>query len=356
MRINICPIKYLRSEAIHQNQAYSSANQTTLATIQGLNAPILLPGCFQNTHECQDYLNQYIDLVAQFPTEGLPCRPDFELIVENIETPGRDRPTIGITVSEISWLNIAQVKDLVSFVERNNCQPVLIPPSLDLLMPQEQTARIESINQYCKNFDGLIGRGGLDVSPSIYGEKNTNSEQTNFRRDHWESTLLMSALFSGQTYIFAICRSHQLIHATLGGTLNQDLKADGLIKHWPGSQRDLGFNENQLYQVFSREKELFSYTLDSKPGSIISQHLGPRSISNSLHHQAVKHINYGQVTATHTDPQTKATLIEATESKNMLTVQFHPEYLLGHSQFANLLATTFQKAHSFWLKKRHSEH
>lgn len=71
--------------------------------------------------------------------------------------------------------------------------------------------------------DGLLFTGGQDVSPSLYGESETQlCGEICAARDRQEKRLLELALAQDKPF-FGICRGIQLLNAVLGGTLWQDL-------------------------------------------------------------------------------------------------------------------------------------
>ena len=113
--------------------------------------------------------------------------------------------------------------------------------------------------QKVKDYDLIIFSGGSDISPSIYGEENTNST-THPQRDQIELIILEEAIKLNKK-ILGVCRGHQLINAYLGGKLIQDLYS---IKEEHRSVHRLDFTTNE-----SIIKTFFSWGV------------------NSLHHQGV---------------------------------------------------------------------
>lgn len=144
-------------------------------------------------------------------------------------------------------------------------------------------------------FKTIIFSGGADISPKIYGEKNTYSS-VYLERDIFEVSLLKSAINKGLK-IIGICRGHQLINAVLGGTLIQDFVIEGYKRHCNPHPIELVNGGGVLKNV-------------------------PTGRVNSIHHQAVKKIGDGLIiTSMHKE------VIESTESKDgrIITVQCHPE-------------------------------
>lgn len=155
-------------------------------------------------------------------------------------------------------------------------------------------SKLEKIHEY----DLIIFSGGEDIDSRIYGESITYTRGINRKRDEIELEILAKAL-ALDVKVFGVCRGHQLINAKLGGRLIQDL--------------------------FMGQKPSLHH---SSPHSLSKVHpdvfLKDINTVNSLHHQGViqagKHL---QVTSTHRK------IIESTIGKNVYTVQFHPEFMLG---------------------------
>lgn len=143
----------------------------------------------------------------------------------------------------------------------------------------------------------IIFPGGADINPAIYGEKNRYSS-FNRRRDSVEIRILIKAL-SLNKKILGVCRGHQLINAYLGGIMVQDM------------YKDLGFNSHKGIHKL----EFLT------PGSVIERFF---DVTNSIHHQGVIASGKG---LTSTSRFGEGKVIESTESENIITVQFHPEFM-----------------------------
>jgi putative glutamine amidotransferase len=74
---------------------------------------------------------------------------------------------------------------------------------------------------------GLLLMGGVDVNPKLYGEKRgPHTDKPNNDRDLHELRLLDDAL-ARDLPVLAICRGHQLLNVALGGSILQNIEADG---------------------------------------------------------------------------------------------------------------------------------
>jgi len=148
-----------------------------------------------------------------------------------------------------------------------------------------------------KSFDLILFSGGEDISPRFYGQPLTYSVGINPYRDDVENNILRE-VYNSQVKILGVCRGHQLINVVLGGVLVQDIK--------------LCLGENHSYS------HPITVTKDNSLIGKCFNHV------NSLHHQGV--VNVGSkinVTAIH------GRIVEATESKQIITTQFHPEFMVG---------------------------
>ncbi|MBP0049146.1 gamma-glutamyl-gamma-aminobutyrate hydrolase family protein [Marinobacterium sp. AK62] len=154
--------------------------------------------------------------------------------------------------------------------------------------------------------DALIIGGGDDISPEHYGGDLEAPVRTDPDRDALEMRWIQHALDTGLPML-GICRGAQLINVVLGGQLHQDLRElrkrtynrPGLL---PTKQVRLEYH-SRMAEVCKRE----------------------RLRVNSLHHQAVRSAGRGlQVVGRDLDQIVQG--FEA-ESKEIMGVQWHPEYL-----------------------------
>jgi len=147
-------------------------------------------------------------------------------------------------------------------------------------------------------YDLVIFSGGEDIDSRIYGESNTYTRGINPERDKIELDILSKAM-ALDIKLFGVCRGHQLINAKLGGRLIQDL--------FMGQKPSL--HHSSPHAIDKISSDVFLKDID---------------IVNSLHHQGVISSGKGlQITSKHKG------IIESTMGKNVYTVQFHPEFMLG---------------------------
>jgi putative glutamine amidotransferase len=242
------------------------------------------------------------------------------------------RPTIGIVLSEPHMLipgAHANTEKLLALVSSLGCRAVLIPPCADFTVANPD-ARHRFMASVAGRLDGLLGPGGADVDPSIYGEPNTHALNTNPLRDRFEADFSRVAL-DADLFAFGICRSHQLWNAAAGGSLIQDVEAEAVasVSHRTGH-----------------------HPVEVKRQSMIFEAVRQRALQvNSLHHQAVDLTGWGFRAVAHVrDDHNGTMMIEATERWNGITTQFHPE-LIDNDSHRALLDTLGRRAHLFAMIK-----
>ena len=176
--------------------------------------------------------------------------------------------------------------------------PVIIPPVAD------STVIVNTL----EHLDGLILTGGGDYNPLWMGEEpSPRLHNINQERDAAELMLVRLA-FNRQIPMLGICRGIQTLAIALGGKVYQDIKQ--MVKHSQDADRSEPTHsveikkDSTLYNIYGAEKILV----------------------NSFHHQAVsepgKHM---RIIAKSTDGIIEA--IESNEYKQILGVQWHPEWL-----------------------------
>ena len=153
---------------------------------------------------------------------------------------------------------------------------------------------------------GLVLCGGGDLDPALFGQEDRGSLPPDPLRDRAELVLVHSYLERGLP-ILAICRGMQVLNVALGGDLLQDLGE---------ARRPLHRGERDV-----------THPIRTAPGSLLERLLGPASVVNSAHHQAVDRLGRElRPTAWAPDGTT-----EGLEHLRLpaVGVQFHPERLRG---------------------------
>lgn len=234
------------------------------------------------------------------------------------------KPLIGITsFEEIREKGpYATVNDAYSrSVLRAGGIPVMIPTVRD----------IEEATEYAKKIDGLILTGGNeDISPVYYAGTFTKTVgYINPPRDTWEMALV-KAVEAANKPVLGICRGHQLINVSRGGSLygNVHEEYEQAQGHWAGKTDMRYAVHNIIIEEGSKLHEIFGVT---KAGV------------NSYHNQGIKEVGNGlRVMAVGDDD-----LIEAIcddDKKFVVGVQWHPEAMTEDDVLMQKLFSAFVKA------------
>lgn len=311
----------------------ASAQTVRLA---GVDAEVLLPGGTSFTTYARA-----LDAARVFPGSRLSA-----LAVIGPGNRAASGPRIGIMASEPAALHGALgVGTLIREVRAMGAVPVLVPPCADMTVTDREAA----MRQMIAALDGLIGPGGADVDPSIYGERLTHAEDTNPTRDRFEADFALRALKS-DIFMLGICRSHQLWNAAAGGDLVQDLKKDG-VNALSQRQTEFGLPKDRPFVLHDAVgRVMFEHRVELAPLSSI---IGAQTLlTNSFHHQAVRTPGRGfRPIGTVLDDKTGQRVIEATEGKNALTVQWHPELMPADAVERRILETVGRRAHIVHMMK-----
>lgn len=208
-------------------------------------------------------------------------------------------------------------KKTVQYLEDSLAHLVTKRGGLILMIPSLEThSKLEKkdldVHQYADVLDGLILQGGVDVSPTSYGEEPIEvmkDHRTDPIRDRYELKLL-KAFVQKKKPVLGICRGFQVMNVFKGGTLFQDLP----------TQRNRGYSHRAdtydqfTHQVTVEEGGMMAPMYPHKKGEIVS-----------IHHQGINKLGAGlRVEATSEDG-----LIEAFSSPDhdfFLGVQWHPEF------------------------------
>lgn len=264
---------------------------------------------------------------------------------------GAPHPRIGIIALDPGKLmpGDGEIQRFIDLATRTGCRAALVPPCADVLVKGGASERDAAIAAMVARLDGVLGLGGDDVDPAIYGEENRYARGTNYRRDRFEADLALAAM-GELAFLFGICRSHQLWNAAAGGTLVQDLVKEG-YSHLSQSQADFKIDGQDPFVVRRPDGRLdFENKVVLSAGCAISKVLdGARLIlTNSYHHQAVDAPGEGFVAVgTVFDKVTKRHTIEAAERWNVFTTQFHPEGMQRDDKQRELLETLGRRAMIF---------
>ncbi|MDR1598807.1 MAG: gamma-glutamyl-gamma-aminobutyrate hydrolase family protein [Oscillospiraceae bacterium] len=157
-------------------------------------------------------------------------------------------------------------------------------------------------------FDAVILTGGFDIPPERFGqEPHRSNRYDDPLRDASDERIARAFIAAGKR-LAGICRGCQAVNVWLGGTLHQ---------HLPDAFDPVLWHANNI---------LGRHNASITEGSMLASILGAGLVRvNSSHHQAIDRPGDGlAVCATAPDG-----VVEAVEGKNILLIQWHPEYMDG---------------------------
>lgn len=196
-------------------------------------------------------------------------------------------------------------------------EPVLIP----------YETRAEEMDALLDGLDGVLFSGGPDVDPARYNRAREEKCGPSYPpRDEMEGHLLKGAM-GRDLPILGICRGIQIINATLGGTLIQDVPTVyGDLHQQPPGSGDF-FHPVELKEN-TRTRAIFGCA---------------RMMVDSYHHQAVETPAPGFVVSAR-GPKGIIEAMERPESRFLAAVQWHPEMTLGKDEFSIRIFEAFLRA------------
>jgi len=200
--------------------------------------------------------------------------------------------------------------------------------------------RMEHIQQWLDNCDGLIVSGGVDMHPTLYDESvksNMGLTKFDYARDVKE-LLIIDYCFKQKKPIMGICRGHQLmaVYKGLGRDFIMDL--DGKYIHQP-TKYSLNLQKNEpAHKVELIAPDIFNVPApeerkvfrDTIPGNEAGE--CPKAWVNSWHHQGVKYIKK------HKEQYAKL---------NLRILAIAPTGMEDNSQVIEMMTGTGQE--SFWV-------
>lgn len=179
-----------------------------------------------------------------------------------------------------------------------------------LVIPAGQVS--DDADKIVSLIDGLLLSGGDDVDPASYGEPNTASAKVDPDVDRFEIALIAAARAQRKP-VLGICRGLQILNVAHGGTIAQEVTAEGTPHEpfVPGTDPEI-WNERR-HTVEFEEDSLMREVYRSEHAKV-----------NTLHHQGIARLGSDLVAEGRSDDG----LIEAFRSDGdwwMLGVQWHPE-------------------------------
>jgi putative glutamine amidotransferase len=220
------------------------------------------------------------------------------------------RPIIGITAwrRELNTFLGPELLQTLSTYYSNaaidaGLTPVMYPNGQD---PAEADRLVSLV-------DGLLISGGDDLDPSSYGQSSGDDVRgSNVDVDAFEVALVKAARQQNKP-VLAICRGIQLLNVALGGTLQQEITAEGAVHDVITPSTDPDELSARRHAVHLEEDSILSEIYESSELKV-----------NSLHHQGVGELAADLIV----EGVAPDGLIEAARCDGSwwaLAVQWHPE-------------------------------
>lgn len=206
------------------------------------------------------------------------------------------RPLLFLEQSMATWLMEA------------GARPYVIP-----FAPEDAPVDVE-IADLVAGLDAVVLQGGVDVAPESYGHGHmADAWPGDAVRDAYEMQLVRACLDLDRP-LLGICRGHQILNITQGGTLYQDIPTQvaGGVDHV-----DRSVYEDNVHQICLVD------------GSHLAGLYGGRAVGlvNSVHHQAVDELGDGLVVEARSPDDGVVEAIRLDSAKRYAVgVQWHPEF------------------------------
>lgn len=196
--------------------------------------------------------------------------------------------------------------------------------ALPIIIPYETDFKL-----IADNIDGILLTGGGDPDPSLWGEKPIKEcGMICKERDSFEKEVILTA-FKKDIPLLGICRGVQMIAASLGGTLFQDIKVSLPDAH---EHMQTASRHCPTHRILLNYASVL-YTISEKHYNSV----------NSFHHQAIDKIPPGFIiSAVSEDGITEA--IECPLKSFFVGVQWHPEAMAGDETQKKLFSAFIKAA------------
>ncbi|MEN4012133.1 MAG: gamma-glutamyl-gamma-aminobutyrate hydrolase family protein [Chloroflexota bacterium] len=234
-------------------------------------------------------------------------------------------PLIGLSTERLviqsPIVSVGAKEAYIQAVLRAGGIPALIPVGLSSAQLRNLFGRL----------DGVVLVGGGDIDPARFdGASHPRVYDVDTARDDLEIELVRLSAES-QKPLLGICRGAQVINVALGGTLYTDIadQLTGAFKHdyFPGYPRDT---------IAHKVKIMADTRLEAITAA------GEIQV-NSLHHQGLARIA-AELRVSAWSPDGLAEAVELLDHRFLVGVQWHPEWLLDHSQHLALFTAFIQAA------------
>jgi len=177
----------------------------------------------------------------------------------------------------------------------------------------------DSIRMLLKKADGIIIAGGVDVNPALYG-KQSELDRCGIINPHRDSLEYMMIAFAmnRKVPLLGICRGHQILNVSQGGSLIIDIPTDVGSKYLHRDSRKAKEHKSTAtyHNIYIEKGTYLHNILKVDSGSAYSNH-----------HQAVEKVApFFKVSSVGKDKVVESIeLIDTSKHPFILGVQWHPE-------------------------------
>ncbi len=171
-----------------------------------------------------------------------------------------------------------------------------------------------TLREIYERLDGILIPGGVDINPAEYGET-VRPECGNLdpARDRVELQLTRWAMDDGKP-VLGLCRGLQVINVATGGSLWQDLAAQGT-----------SFQKHDYFPTAGFERDHLAHDVEVVASTKLKRYLESSRVPvNSMHHQGIKQLGNGLV-ASAIAPDGLIEAVEGADDAFLIGVQWHPE-------------------------------
>ena len=239
-------------------------------------------------------------------------------------------PIIGI--AGMRWPDEKKAEmDIMDKTQIHYIEAIQKSKGVPIVLPVLEVFNPETIKRQVSLVDAILIQGGIDVTPSLYGEENLPELGiTCIQTDKFLLEVIKCAK-ERKIPILGICKGMQLINVSFGGTLYQDLKYAGLDSKSHKQSKETIIKT--FHSINLEKNSLLSKILPNKDKLMV----------NSYHHQAVKDLGKGLVIDAKADDGIIECIHYDDKSQWILGVQFHPEQLSRNNEEFRAIFSEFIK-------------
>lgn len=205
---------------------------------------------------------------------------------------------------------------------------------MPIIVPIAQATK-DILEEYLKDYDGMLMMEGGDVNPLYYGENYDTSELDEFDalKDEIEIACCRHAI-SHNKPLLGFCRGLHIINTLHGGKIHKDVQE---------------YNHNRVIHMDYNNYDGHRHTIRLVENTPLFAWYGQETIMvNTYHHQGVKELGEGLLPMAYAEDG----LIEGVynpSKKFLVGLQFHPERMLpehaGNQKVFNAFADTINSSH-----------